>query len=890
MTASVTGLRETETARVVAVALVVATLLVAYQLAAKSIRDALLLANERLGIAHLPDMMIVSALVSIAAVLLLSPLLIRLGPARFVQQAFVASALLFGVEWALWAKSPVAATIALYLHIGALGPLLFSGFWSALGERLDPRTGRRALARVAGFSSLGALLGFGLGDWTSHLSSPVAALLPLASLNLLCAGALFFLPAPVRQRAAVGSDTRSGEGGSRIEGGIEGAPGPGFEAGTEGAAFGSGLRSFVAGFRVLSEARYLRDLAILVLLTAASAQFLDFAFKAAATLAVSPGAAAGPAGAGLAGAGTSHAALSMVAQQQLQRLFLRFNVGVYLLAFLVQFPLARWRVDAAGPARKVLVLPLAVMVAGGGALLLPGFRTLLWARGVELLVLSSLFRSGYEHLFSPVPVHEKRPAKSLIDVGFGRAGDALGGLVAKSMLNWSAVLFPLTLAAGGAAHEARPFLVAAILAAAVGALVALRLHRGYRGALEKDLHRRADWSEPEIPGGSLPAHALAGADSMNLSQSFELPVLLAPGDEAGPAPTPGPAPSPHPTPGPAPGAPLPLHSQPSRGTEPGPAPPAPEGEAHALPADPLMRDILDLRSNEVWRIERVLDPNVRLDPRLAVHVIPLLANDSVARRAMLSLRTIAGEITGQLGDRLVDPEEKEVIRRRLPRVLFVASGPRVVDALMGGLSDKRFDVRYHCGRALARMKDREPGLAVDRERTFATVLREVSVERGVWEVRRDLVRLDERDETPIFDAVLIDRADRSLEHVFTLLSLVLQRETLQIAFRGLHTKDAQLRGVALEYLESELPDPIREHLWPFLEEPPGRRRTERPRAEIEASLLQSHESIVFHLRDLEEKMRRGGTPRETDSRDPASGEAQGGDPATGDVPGGGEVR
>jgi hypothetical protein len=43
--------------------------------------------------------------------------------------------------------------------------------------------------------------------------------------------------------------------------------------------------------------------------------------------------------------------------------------------------------------------------------------------------------------------------------------------------------------------------------------------------------------------------------------------------------------------------------------------------------------------------------------------------------------------------------------------------------------------------------------------------------------------------------------------VFSLLSLVLPREPLQIAFRGLQSSDRQLRGTALEYLEGVLPAP-----------------------------------------------------------------------------------
>ena len=54
------------------------------------------------------------------------------------------------------------------------------------------------------------------------------------------------------------------------------------------------------------------------------------------------------------------------------------------------------------------------------------------------------------------------------------------------------------------------------------------------------------------------------------------------------------------------------------------------------------------------------------------------------------------------------------------------------------------------------------------------------------------------------DEFVKDRAGQSLAHVFTLLSLVLPTEPLQIAFRGLHTDDQNLQGTALEYLEGML--------------------------------------------------------------------------------------
>ena len=85
-------------------------------------------------------------------------------------------------------------------------------------------------------------------------------------------------------------------------------------------------------------------------------------------------------------------------------------------------------------------------------------------------------------------------------------------------------------------------------------------------------------------------------------------------------------------------------------------------------------------------------------------------------------------------------------------------------------------------------------------------------------------------------------------------------EPLRIAFRGLHTDDPRLRGTALEYLEGVLPPRIREQLWPFLEDRrPAASRETRPRDEILADLLRSHESIMINLEELQRRAQDGTT-------------------------------
>ncbi|MEQ1730325.1 MAG: hypothetical protein ABL982_18315 [Vicinamibacterales bacterium] len=114
--------------------------------------------------------------------------------------------------------------------------------------------------------------------------------------------------------------------------------------------------------------------------------------------------------------------------------------------------------------------------------------------------------------------------------------------------------------------------------------------------------------------------------------------------------------------------------------------------------------------------------------------------------------------------------------------------------------------------------------------------------------------LDDRANGSTVDMFVRGRAGESLAHVFTLLSLVLPREPMQLAFRGLQTDDEHLRGTALEYLDTVLPPVIRQRLWPFLEHRAQRHRAGHNRDEAIASLLRSNQSIELNLEELPRRL------------------------------------
>jgi hypothetical protein len=273
------------------------------------------------------------------------------------------------------------------------------------------------------------------------------------------------------------------------------------------------------------------------------------------------------------------------------------------------------------------------------------------------------------------------------------------------------------------------------------------------------------------------------------------------------------------------------------------------GEPDAAQADPDAERAAALRSRDPALVRAALASGP-LTRTLVPLTVPLLAWDAVAPAVIEGLRGIAPDVVGQLLDHLLDPGEDLVIRRRVPLVLAYCPTQRAVDGLLEGLEDRRFEVRYRCGRALSRLLAERPALTVDPDLARAAVLREVAVDRAMWEGRRLLDEPGDEAWSPVMGELVRDRANRSLEHVFTVLALVLPSRPLQLAFHGLHTDDPNLRGTALEYLEATLPPDVRRALWPFLEDTRTARGPARPAQEVLDDLLKSRASIALNLEHL----------------------------------------
>jgi hypothetical protein len=483
----------------------------------------------------------------------------------------------------------------------------------------------------------------------------------------------------------------------------------------------------------------------------------------------------------------------------LLRFFAAFYGGVGVVTALVQWTLGRVALERWGLARTIGSLPATVAGFGAVALAVPGLPTTVAARASENVLRNSLYRQAYEALYTPLPARERRSTKTVVDVGVERVGDAIGG-----------ALVALVLLAGDAA--AVILLAGAVALSLAGVWVATQVQKSYVEALERGLVARAIELDLDEVRDRTARETLI--NTLHRGVPLESSVVA-----------------------------LPLVERPA--TDPAPA------RAPAETLDPLLARAAALRSGDAARVRAAL-AGPPLTNSLVAHAIPLLAWDDVAADATHALGAVAARAVGQLVDALVDPDEEFAVRRRLPRVLAGVHGARAGHGLLLGLADRRFEVRFRCARALARIHHREPELPIDADQVFAAVGHELAVDEQTW---KHLSVLDEEREVDgsgetLVDEVLRDRASRGLEHVFTLLTIVLPAEPIRIAFRALHTTDRSLRGTALEYLEQVLPAPVRDKLWPHIEADVEPRPAPRPRAEVVSALLESRAAVNVSLQAL----------------------------------------
>ena len=687
------------------VAPLTASALIAQQVGANAIRDGLFLALFPVQI--LTYFMAGAAAVAIFATQFSGRLLSRLGPVRVAPALFASNAGLFLIEWVLLGSHPSAAVVLLFFHSTVLGAIAISSFWSLLNERFDAHSAKLLMARVAGAATFGGLIG-GVGAERMAALFPLGTLLPVLG---------FVGVIPVAGALALG----------------RGAP--------ENRARAEDEPDLAGGWTQIRNQPLLRNLAVVVALAATLTALVDYLLKAEAVAYFGRG-------------------------PHLVRFFGVFYAGTAVTAVLIQASLGRFAFGRLGIGGSVASHSAVVAAASVLGFALPIPLGGIFSRGLDVVVRSSIFRAGYEMLYTPLAEATKRSAKSVIDVAVDSAGKGAGAILILLLVG----LAPL-----------HPFVIvnAAAAVVAIGELlVARRLQAEYIGALEGGLRRQGADLDQAVEY-SMTDFTIVGTMA-GLDQAAVLHALKTSG-------------------------PLQMSS-------------------HS--ADPVVAAIVEFRSGDLDRIRAALRDPPR-DPLIISSLVPLLAKADVLRPVVSALARFGTRAAGEMVSALHDPGTPDVVRRRLPLALKSCPSPIARDGLLAALDVSEFEIRLRCGRALLALTDEHSELLEPFPSVMALVERELKNGGETHRVR---------------------------EHVFNLLALALEREPVRIAARAFTTKDAYVRGTALEYLETVLPGHLFSALWPLVATSEAPCAQRRPAGDVRADLIRAGTTITVGLDDIRRQL------------------------------------
>lgn len=356
-------------------------LILAFQYVSKSVRQSVFI--DSLGATQLPFVYLLVALCSYPLLWLYGRLVDRWNLERvFAVSSLVVAASLV-VFWWLFTSVGTAQThwvsVAFYLWIAIVGILLVSQFWSYASQRLDPRQARRLFGLVGAGGVLGSIAGGQIARFSAYHHDTYRALWAAALLLVAQAAWVVFMG----RRGCIADHRRL----ARVE----------------------SLEKAKDGFDLLRGSRYLRLIAMIMLLSAMVAQVIDLQF-------------------------------SWVVEQNTSSLEDRTAVfgnlysimGVAAFLFQVLFTGRIHRRLGVGFAMRVLPSTngLGTVLFAAAAFMAPA---LLWP-AVWLLKIGenglrySLDQATRELLFLPVPPGQRTKAKAFIDVFVQRAAKGLAAL------------------------------------------------------------------------------------------------------------------------------------------------------------------------------------------------------------------------------------------------------------------------------------------------------------------------------------------------------------------------------------------------------------------------------------------------------------------------------
>lgn len=724
----------------VALSALVAVFMIAQQIASKAVRDGVFL--TQFDVTRLPEATLAASFVSFAAAIGLGKFIATFTPRAAVPVLFGLNGLLFVFEALLVGQSPEVVAWLLYLHTAAFGGAVVSGFWSVINERFDPYTARRVMGRIAGGATFGGVVGGAL-TW-AFSDAPTSTLL----------GAFGF--------------------GSAVCGVAIAYIGRGLE--TEATSARSA--TLFAGVGTLFSSSYPRAIAVVVFLGAAMSGLIDYVFKAEVT--------GGPSADNLVG------------------FFAVFYTVVGVITFGVQATTTHRVLERFGVVPTVSAFPLTAISLIGVAILSPSLLIFIALRGGAMVMENSLYRSGYELLYTAVPPAQKRSAKVLIDLGLDKLGTAAASTLALAIIATSA-----------ADNVERPLLLTALVVgvALIGMLVLVR--REYVASLARQLRESLLSDQQQQATDS--ARSLAGTFVDGADIGLEVV--------------------------------------------------AEHREALDTSTSVEWRDVLQLvkeraaektESPELPAVDALARSEIAED-LLATPLRDRLRTVSSGDEDWTMLQQSAPGLVGQLGDLLLSARESLEVRLRAAQLLSIVPTPRSAAALTEALQAAELPVRRTAALALIRICSVSPSLRPPRQTLTELAVLELHRPAGPAQKRRWFEL-----QSPFLEDAMGNRLSPSLELVFLLLAINGDTDELRLALRAITSGDVMRRGTGLEYMDNLLSGDLRHRILALAQNHDLTRDGRRVSREVMTELADRLRAGEIGVKQLRTEVRKARAQRWTD--------------------------
>jgi AAA family ATP:ADP antiporter len=224
----------------------------------------------------------------------------------------------------------------------------------------------------------------------------------------------------------------------------------------------------------------------------------------------------------------------------------------------------------------------------------------------------------------------------------------------------------------------------------------------------------------------------------------------------------------------------------------------------------------------------------RPDPRFVDVLLPLLGRRAVRSQARAALVAIGQPALRALDALLRDTTKPSALRTHVPRTVCLVDPPEAAAAILLEhlLCETDGHVRYKVLRGLSKLRQRAPGVALDRGVLDVAIDEHL---RGAFRLvawRSGLEREAKarpESETPAFQllvALLRDKETHTIERLFRLFGLVFPREDFERIYRGLKSRDAKAHASSLELLENLVQPPRRGPMLALVDDPTAERRAD----------------------------------------------------------------